>query len=50
MPNVGGSLDRLTIQTSWRLLRQPLFLVPVKTYTPIFLTIVFVVNSVELLT
>ena len=30
MPSVGGSLDRLIAQNSWRLLRQPLFLVPVR--------------------
>ena len=31
MPNAGGSVDQLITQSSWRLLRQPLFLMPVKT-------------------
>lgn len=31
MPNAGGSVDQLITQSSWRLLRQPLFLVPVRT-------------------
>ena len=31
MPSAGGSVDQLITQSSWRLLRQPLFLVPVKT-------------------
>ena len=30
MPNAGGSVDQLITQSSWRLLRQPLFLVPVR--------------------
>ncbi len=32
MPSAGGSVDQLITQSSWRLLRQPLFLVPVKTH------------------
>ena len=32
MPNAGGSVNQLITQSSWRLLRQPLFLVPVKTH------------------
>ena len=31
MPNAGGSVDQLITQSSWRLLQQPLFLVPVRT-------------------
>jgi len=31
MPNAGGSVNQLITQSSWRLLRQPLFLVPVRT-------------------
>jgi len=31
MPSAGGSVDQLITQSSWRLLRQPLFLVPVRT-------------------
>lgn len=31
MPSAGGSVDQLIIQSSWRLLRQPLFLVSVRT-------------------
>ena len=31
MPSAGGSVDQLINQSSWRLLRQPLFLVPVRT-------------------
>ena len=30
MPSAGGSVDQLITQSSWRLLRQPLFLVPVR--------------------
>ena len=30
MPNAGGSVNQLITQSSWRLLRQPLFLVPVR--------------------
>ena len=31
MPNAGGSVNQLITQSSWRLLRQPLFLVSVRT-------------------
>ena len=31
MPNAGGSVNQLIPQSSWRLLRQPLFLVAVRT-------------------
>ena len=31
MPSAGGSVDQLITQSSWRLLRQPLFLVSVRT-------------------
>ena len=31
MPSAGGSVDQLITQSSWRLLRQPLFLMPVRT-------------------
>ena len=30
MPNAGGSVDQSITQSSWRLLRQPLFLMPVR--------------------
>ena len=30
MPNAGGSVNQLITQSSWRLLRQLLFLVPVR--------------------
>jgi len=31
MLNAGGSVNQLITQSSWRLLRQPLFLMPVRT-------------------
>jgi hypothetical protein len=38
MPSAGGSVDQLITQSSWRLLRQPLFLMPVRTRSRIDLS------------